>query len=76
MSRVLVTGGAGFVGRALIPVLLAKGDTVRVSSRTAGRADLPDPVEVVAVGDLGPDTEWTAALDGIDAVVHLAARVM
>lgn len=29
---------------------------------------------IVRVGDLGPDTDWRAALDGVEAVLHLAAR--
>lgn len=36
---------------------------------------LPPPTHGIArVGDLGPDTDWRAALDGISAVLHLAAR--
>ncbi len=31
-------------------------------------------METIAVGDIGPDTDWSAALRGVDAVVHLAAR--
>ncbi len=31
--------------------------------------------DTVVTGDIGPDTDWTQALRGIDAVVHLAARV-
>jgi nucleoside-diphosphate-sugar epimerase len=31
-------------------------------------------VEVVDVGDIGPDTDWRKAVDGVDAVIHLAAR--
>jgi nucleoside-diphosphate-sugar epimerase len=33
------------------------------------------PCRVVHVGELGPDTDWTPALDGVDVVVHTAARV-
>ena len=36
---------------------------------------MPDAAETVAVGDIGPDTDWSRALEGIDAVAHLAARV-
>jgi len=34
-----------------------------------------DGQDGVVVGDLGPDTDWSSALEGVDAVVHLAARV-
>lgn len=75
MSRVLITGGGGFVGRALIPVLLKRGHDITVSSRDGKVAGLPDDVRVVTTGPLGPDTDWSNALNDVDAVVHLAARV-
>ncbi len=71
--RVLVTGATGFLGRALVPLLLDRGHQVRAAVR---RPDAQVPgVDLIAVGDIGPDTDWSAALDGMDAVVHLAARV-
>ncbi len=73
--RVLVTGGAGFVGRTLCPALLAAGHEVSASSRNPRAAETADGVQVRSVSGLGPDTDWAAALDGVEAVVHLAARV-
>lgn len=72
--RVLVTGANGFVGSGVVPLLLARGHAVRAAVRSAGVA-LPAGVEAVAVGDIGPATDWTAALAGAEVVVHLAARV-
>ena len=74
MSRILVTGATGVVGRALCPVLTAAGHSVRAVVRGGGQA-LPGVAEKTIVADIGPDTDWRAALDGIDAVAHLAARV-
>jgi len=71
--RVLVTGATGFVGSALVPLLIGRGHTVRAAVRRPG-AQVPG-AETLAVGDIGPDTDWSAALDGVDAVAHLAARV-
>lgn len=72
-TRVLVTGATGFVGRALVRRLLADGRQVCAAVR-AGATELPPEVEKTVVGDIGPDTDWRAALAGVDAVVHLAAR--
>ena len=68
--KVLVTGASGFVGRHVVPVLARSGWQVRRAVRTPPR-DAND----VTIGSLSPTTDWRAALDGVDAVVHLAARV-
>jgi nucleoside-diphosphate-sugar epimerase len=73
-ARVLVTGANGFVGRALCRHLLTMGMAVRGAVRDA-QVPLPEGVERVLVGDLGPETEWRQALDRTAGVVHLAARV-
>ena len=36
---------------------------------------LPSGVGGVQVGDIGPETDWSEALSGIEGIVHLAARV-
>jgi len=74
--NVLVTGATGFIGRALCDKLLADGYLVRGAVRSAAQMTvLPSGVEGVMVGDIGPETDWSEALVGIDGVVHLAARV-
>lgn len=73
--RVLVTGATGLVGRAVLVRLgVEPWAPVRAAVRTAGAA-VPAHVEPVVVGAIGAGTSWRAALDGIDAVIHLAARV-
>jgi nucleoside-diphosphate-sugar epimerase len=74
MSRVVVTGSTGFVGRALCETLAASGFVVRAVLRN----DVPAPrgaVERAVIGDISSHTNWKEALAGADAVVHLAARV-
>jgi UDP-glucose 4-epimerase len=67
---VLVTGANGFVGRHLSPVLARNGWKVR----RAVRHPFGNDSEVV-IETISPETNWKAALAGVDAVVHLAARV-
>lgn len=71
---VLVTGATGFVGSALTQRLVHEGLVVRASVRRAA-ANLPDGVATLTVADLDAHTDWSAALAGVDAVVHCAARV-
>jgi nucleoside-diphosphate-sugar epimerase len=74
MSRVLVTGATGLVGQSLCELLARQGFAVRAALRTA--RGLPACIaEGVVVGEIGPDTNWRAALEDVEFVVHLAARV-
>lgn len=75
MKRVLVTGASGFVGRRLCASLAAHGWQVRAALRNPSLAPPGNNIEVHPIPDIGPDTDWSAALAGVDAVVHLAARV-
>ena len=72
--RVLITGANGFVGRHLCPLLLDAGHEVVAAIRHDSAPGLPDAVRIFNVGDLTPGTYWRDAMQGIDAVVHLAAR--
>ena len=71
MTRILVTGASGFVGRALVTGLAEAGRSVRAAMRQP--ADVfPRSVEVVAVSDLTRPVEWRTLLKGAETVVHLA----
>lgn len=72
--RVLVTGATGFVGHVLCEALVRRGHAVRAARRTLSLST-GGHLEAVAVGDLGPDTDWSAAVQDVQVVVHLAARV-
>lgn len=77
-TRVLVTGATGFVGRAVVAQLLRSGRPVTAARRgpvpTAARESV-SALHTVQVGELAPATDWAAALDGVGAIVHCAARV-
>ena len=75
MTRVLVTGATGFVGRHVCQALIGAGHEVSAAIRRPDHPDIPAGVTCHVVPDIGPETDWMAALSGIDAVVHLAARV-
>ncbi len=71
---VLVTGGTGFVGRALIARLLQDPATEVVAPARAPER-LPMTVRGVRIGEIGPATDWSGCLAGVKVVVHAAARV-
>lgn len=70
MKRIVVSGGTGYVGSALVRHLIERGDTVTVLTR--GKSVEGNPRHVTwdpyTVGD------WATALEGADAVVHLAGE--
>jgi nucleoside-diphosphate-sugar epimerase len=73
-DRILVTGANGFVGNAVVNRCAQEEIPVRASVRRP-MTSWPLAVERVVTGDLNADTDWTAALAGVDVVVHCAARV-
>jgi nucleoside-diphosphate-sugar epimerase len=68
VSQILITGASGFVGRALVPVL-ARHHRVVVATR---RAMTAPGCEVRVVAEIGPETDWSGALHGVECVIHLA----
>lgn len=68
-----VTGASGFVGRAVCAALRAQNMTVRPLLRRHPGGRINE--SAVLVGEVGPDTDWQQALQGLDVVVHCAAHL-
>ena len=74
MRRILVTGGAGFIGSHLHDALRQQGFQVRILDNlsSGSRTNLPDDVDLV-VGDVSDPIVVRTALNGMDGCFHLAA---
>jgi UDP-glucose 4-epimerase len=73
VTRVLVTGASGFIGRPLCVALAGAGHTVRAALRDRRVQGFPPGVEIVRLPDLAGPVDWAPLVDSMDAVVHLAA---
>ncbi|TMA52276.1 MAG: NAD(P)-dependent oxidoreductase [Deltaproteobacteria bacterium] len=72
VARVVVTGAAGFIGRALCGGLVERGH--RVLGLTRGSAEPISGVEMRPIGEITARTHWPEHLGGADIVIHLANR--
>ena len=79
--KVLVTGGAGFLGSHLVPQLLKEGHSVTVfDNLSAGKLEnlegvLDHPKFVFQRGDIRDKTIPNEVFDGVDSIIHLAALI-
>jgi nucleoside-diphosphate-sugar epimerase len=72
VARVVVTGAAGFIGRALCAGLVERGH--RVLGLTRGPPQPIPGVEIRQIGEITARTHWPEHLAGADIVMHLANR--
>jgi dTDP-L-rhamnose 4-epimerase len=79
--KVLITGGAGFIGSYVADRLVERGDTVRILDSLEPQVHPKGPPEYLnrraelIVGDVRDRAAVLGAIDACDAVIHLAARV-
>ncbi len=74
-KHILVTGATGFVGGVVLDRLAADGHDLTLAVRKPLPPALGARFRTVEVGQIGRATDWRAALQGRDAVVHLAGVV-
>src|SRR4051812_49925308 len=72
MNRVLVTGGAGFIGSHVVDKLIDRGITPRIFDVVPSPHHAPGEVDTY-LGDLTDTDALVAAANGCDAIIHLAA---
>lgn len=73
-SGLLVTGGTGFLGQALLPKLLVSGRRPLIAAIRSKKTNFPTGVSVKWVKELGSNTDWSACLQEVGVVIHCAAR--
>lgn len=81
-KRILVTGGAGYIGSVLVPQLLESGYKVIILDKLLFGVDPliyflknPNPNLSIIIGDIQNEDDVLRALENADAVIHLAAIV-
>jgi nucleoside-diphosphate-sugar epimerase len=74
-STLLVTGGSGFLGRALLKTLASSDQYFLRAALRREPLDLPSSIKVFHVDGLTATADWQAPMMGADVVIHAAARV-
>lgn len=75
--KILVTGAQGYVGRALCRYLVSEGYDVRGTVRDLSTSHVSgeDLISLCATGSIECCRNWSDILEGVDTVIHLAAKV-
>jgi nucleoside-diphosphate-sugar epimerase len=75
-TLIAVTGATGFVGQAVVRELASLAFNVRAVVRTVSSGSKPpnSNITYTAIGEINSHTDWSAALTGVDCVIHCAAR--
>lgn len=74
-ESLLVTGGSGFLGQALLHRLSLTSSRPLIAAVRCREVTFPAKVRVELVGELGSSTDWTDCLGEVGVVIHCAARV-
>ena len=74
-TKVLITGANGFVGKMLSDKLITEGFIVNGAVRSFRSVGFLDAITRFVITDIDSNTDWQHALQNVDVVIHLAARV-
>ena len=75
--RILVTGGAGFIGSHVVKILLGKGyEVVVLDNLSSSKKDSVDRRAQLIIGDINNPTQSRKALKGAEAVIHMAGLII
>ena len=77
MSKILVTGGAGFIGGHVTKILLDHGhEVIILDNLSKGHKESVDKRAKLIVGDIADPVKTKEALAGVDAVIHMAGLIV
>ena len=74
MMDILVTGSTGFIGTSLIEELIKRRFSVSAAARNASANKFDASINFINIGHLTSSLDWQHAFQGVNAIVHLAAR--
>jgi nucleoside-diphosphate-sugar epimerase len=72
--KILVTGATGFIGNALLHRLVTEPE-YQVTGSTRQQSPEPSVAPLIRIGTANAATDWSAALQGVDVVIHVAAHL-
>lgn len=75
MQRILVSGATGLVGSAVVERLNSQKDCIVYAGSRRASEKIPQGVELSIMPDLGPKADWRNLLNGLEVIIHCAARV-
>lgn len=73
MSKILVTGGNGFIGKAICENLKKKNCTINITSRKDLVSNFKD-LRFYKINEIDENTKWSQALDKVSCLIHCAAK--
>jgi len=75
--KILITGGAGFLGSHITNLLIKEGnDVVVFDNLSKGHKESVNPKAKLVVGDINDPAKTQEALEGVDAVIHMAGLIV